>query len=194
MEKQLPIHQDVTMKAAESSRAALLEVDAALAADETAAAGGSLEDPGADRGGKLGRLLRIIGSAVLIAAAMAFLVQRWGSMNDILRYVSFLGFTAVLTGAGFLCGVRIKEDKGARTFLSLAAGMVTVNFAQLGALIFSTTGHREMGMIPGVFLWRAPSLTAALLTMAGAIAVLIPVTYVSMRVMMRGRERLMTFA
>jgi hypothetical protein len=122
-------------------------------------------------------LLRFLGAIVLVASAATFMLQSWPGMDHLMRYYSFLGFTVLLTGAGFFCGLRLKEDKGARTFLATAAAVIPVHFAQLGALIYSQFPEKHVAY-PQWLLWVAPSKMAAFATATAAILALIPIVFI----------------
>jgi hypothetical protein len=123
--------------------------------------------------GSLPAILRYMGAFTLIGAALTFMLQRWPEIdNHQMRYFSFLGFTLLLTLCGFFCGIRIKEDKGARTFLGLSAAIIPVHFAQLGALLFSLFADPNYHY-PLYLTWKANSALEAVVT------VLIGVTAVS---------------
>jgi hypothetical protein len=135
-------------------------------------------------------LLRSLGSGVLCAAALVFMVQNWGSADDVVRTFYFLGFTATLAAAGFFCGVRMREDKGARTFLALAAAMVPALFTVLGALLYSQfpwlSGFAEY---PDYAVITAPSALAAVSTTLVVVAALVPITWLSFLTLARPEVR-----
>jgi hypothetical protein len=133
-----------------------------------------------NKGNVLPKLLRYVGSTVLIASALAFMAQNWSSGDDILRYFYFLGFTLVLSGAGVLCGLRIRDDKGARTFLGLAAAIVPAHFTVLGALLYSQFPWLSgFSNYPSYALITAPDGLAAVVTTGVAVATLIPITWMA---------------
>jgi len=149
----------------------------------------------ADRIEKLTKILRGVGSLVLVASAATFLLQRWSAGNDIQRYFALLALTVVLSGAGFLCGLGIKETKGARTFLGLSLAVVPIHFAVLGGLIYSRFAlDATHGWIPNYALWAAPSANAAVVTALAALFVLVPLSYVSYLSLARSRAKLLTAA
>ena len=130
------------------------------------------------------RILRWIGSMTLIVSAIVFVSQRWDLMDSILRYYSFLGFTAVLAGIGLFCGVVLREAKGARTLLALAAAFLPAHFAQIGALIHSQFGD----IFPpegSIMLLDAGTHAAAFQTLIVALAVLAPIAYLGLASMAR---------
>jgi hypothetical protein len=130
------------------------------------------------------RILRWIGASTLIVSAVVFVSQRWDLMDSILRYYSFLGFTAVLAGTGLFCGVVLKEAKGARTLLALAAAFLPAHFAQIGALIHSQFGD----IFPpsgSIMLLNAGTHAAAFKTLFVALAVLVPIAYLGLASMAR---------
>lgn len=123
------------------------------------------------------RMLRRIGAVILAASSLAFILQGWSDTSpSMLPYYSFLGFTVLLAAAGFFCGLKLKEAKGARTFLGVAAAFLPAHFAQLGALLFSLSGKAPAGM-PQIFVFVAPSAAQAWTAVAVASAVLIPIVF-----------------
>src|SRR5262249_35280272 len=76
----------------------------------------------------LPKILRYLGATTLGCSALSFAVQRVGELDSLGRFYSFLAFTCVLAACGFLCGVRLKEDKGARTFLSFSLVFIPALF------------------------------------------------------------------
>jgi hypothetical protein len=167
------------------------EVDAALKTDSIEYKQENKEALNFKKATSLGAFMRVIGSVILIAAAIASLVQRWSEMSHILRYFSFLGFTGTLTLCGFFSATYLREAKGARTFLALAATMVTVNFAQLGGLLYSPFISNYIN-IPEVFRWTETDPLHYLPTTAIALCLLTPITILSMRVLARSRYKMLS--
>ena len=128
-------------------------------------------------------VLRTAGSCILVAASATFLLQDWTGLDDNLRYFAFLAFTIVLALAGFLCGVRIQEARGARTFLALVAAVIPVHFCVLGGLLYSKFGFHSGILYPKYFHWVATSPLAALTTTAigvGTLSVLCTLAFMSL--------------
>jgi hypothetical protein len=165
------------------------------AADSLDEKGGAL-----DRTSRLSALLRKIGAAVLLAAALTFLVQRWEGLAHVERYFSFLGYTVLLAAAGFFCGLRIKEDKGARTFLAIAAATIPAHFCQLGGFVYYRVLIREFSpsaialRYPGFLHLTVGSDVMAALTLIAGIAVLVPVMLIAFSALMRSEARRLTIA
>ena len=140
-------------------------------------------------------LLRVIGALALIGSASTFLVQRWEEGNDVARYLSLLLHTGILSAAGFWCGVRIKESKGARTLLGLTLAVIPVHFAVLGGLVYSQLALDDfLHQVPTYVTWVAPSGGVALLTAAGAACVLAPLALLSFLSLARSEARWLTAA
>lgn len=139
----------------------------------------------------LSRMLRILGGAVLIASASIFMLQHWQTGGDVTRYLLLLAHTATLSGAGFFCGLGIRESKGARTFLGIVLAVVPVHFAVLGGLVYSQFGVRA-GALPAFATWTASSPAAALVTLGGALTVLGPLCYLSFLTLARPHARWLT--
>jgi len=141
------------------------------------------------RGNLLPRILRILGAGIIFSCASIFLFQRWGVGNDIQRYLLLLAFTAVLTAGGFFCALKLKESKGARTLLALTLAVTPVNFAVLGALIYSQFPMGGASPMPTFATWVAPTPESAIIiAVAGAVA-LAPLCYISFLTMGRYRAR-----
>ncbi|MDY6798370.1 MAG: hypothetical protein SVX28_06430 [Pseudomonadota bacterium] len=134
-------------------------------------------------------LLRILGTAALLIAMYSFLVKGWQSGNDVFRYMLMLGHTGILAAVGIASGHWLKESKGARLLLTLALVSVPVNFAILGALIFSQSFGIDASHYPHYVAWSVDSLNTALFTSAGAMVLLIPVTLLGFTVLVRSLSR-----
>lgn len=98
----------------------------------------------------LTRFLRWVGALALLSSGAIFLYQGFADSDSVTRYLSFLGMTVGLAAAGAFVGLKMKEAKGARTFLALAAVSVTAHFAQLGAFIYRIY-HQSAGEVPEIF-------------------------------------------
>jgi hypothetical protein len=174
----------------------LEEVDQAIAREDAERAERrTAPSPLAARLSDLPRLLRWVGASVLVVAAFTFMLQSWEQGNDVVRYFHFLAFTATLTAAGFFCGLRIRDEKGARTFLGLAAGAVPVHFTVLGALLYSQfpwlSGFAEY---PAYAHFLAPDGAAALVTSGIGVGVLIAVCWIAFLAFARPQARRLTTA
>jgi len=138
---------------------------------------------------QVGKLLRGVGAAILLAAASTFLLQHWEAGNDLARYGGLVGLTALLTAAGFFTGIRLGETKGARTFLSVAAAVVPAHFCILGGLVYSQFAWGALQSVPEYASWVAPSGASALLTAAGAQLLLVPTALIALLALARSRAR-----
>ncbi len=85
----------------------------------------------------LPQLLRWIGGVSLAGSAVTFLLGGWMEAEPLVRYYSFFALTSALSIAGVFCGLKLREDKGARTFLSLGTAFIPVLFCQLGAIVYA---------------------------------------------------------
>ena len=140
----------------------------------------------------LPKVLRWIGGIVLIASALAFVLQGWAGWSSLVRYFCFLGFTFSLASVGCFCALKMKDDKGARTFLGVAAAFLPAHFLQLGALLYSITLDSPAN-VPSFFLLTAPSVSAAFGTLAVAMLVLVPVVFFGLSAMARSQASELTF-
>lgn len=140
---------------------------------------------------KLPTILRWVGATVLICAALAFVLQSWSSWMWYQRYLAFLGFTLVVAGSGILSGLRLKDDKTARTFLGISAAIIPAHFAQLGALVRSRTPGSSQH-IPDLFLLQAHDPVVLMILITAAFVLLPPVMYLSFSAMARPQARRFT--
>lgn len=137
------------------------------------------------------QLLRLSGAAVIVAAMSLFLLEGVEVKNDLQRYLTLLAHTGILTAAGFMVSYLLRDNKGARVFFGLGLISVPVNFAVLGAMIYSLIPLDIHAVdYPTMMHWQAQnpgSIGIALLTGA---AVLLPVTYLGFAIMARPNMRL----
>ncbi len=141
----------------------------------------------------LSQVLRGVGAIVLVTAASTFLLQSWQAGSGIQRYLTLLGLTVVVSLAAFVCGLGIRERKGARTLLGLVLAIVPIHFGVLAGLLYSQfSWDTGGGRVPPFAIWTAPSESAALLTVAGALALLVPLSYVSFLALSRSQARRLT--
>ena len=137
---------------------------------------------------QLAGVLRQAGAVVLLASAAAFLLQGWSDDTSMLRYYAFLAFTVGLSAVGFFCGIRLREDKGARTCLAVAAAMVPAHFLALGGLVYSRT-HADVSTIPVVVRWVAATDLQAGLAIAAATLFLAPLCLIAFTSLARAGAR-----
>ena len=144
---------------------------------------------------KLFPVLRMVGAVVIIASALSFLAQQWSGQNHVMRYFGFLIFTAMLPISAFICGLRLRESKGARTFMLVAAAIIPVNFLQLGAFLYSRfASPAALQQIPWYFQWNAPGTSETLLTTGIGLAVLIPICALAFYTLVRSEAKSMCLA
>ncbi|HEU5074865.1 MAG TPA: hypothetical protein VFU02_11835 [Polyangiaceae bacterium] len=143
---------------------------------------------GIDASRRLGRILRIVGGAFLIASASTFLLHRWEQGSDLIRYGMLLLHTVLLTAAALFCGLGVKESRGARTFLAITLSVVPINAAVLGGLVYSRFAQDSAHlMLAGNFLWVAPSGVAALSCVVATAVVLAPAVWIAYRTLAKPR-------
>lgn len=172
------------------------EIDEALASDIAKREKQSEERLAAvnrerDKVSRIGTALRYVGIAVLFAATGSFMFQRWGEMTHLARYLSFLVFTVGVCAAGLLCGLKIGENKGARTLLGVVVALIPVHAAQLGAILFSWFGAplRNPVSYPSALYWSVSSLSDALIAVGVGVATLVPMAFMAYSVLARSHAR-----
>ncbi|MDQ8203953.1 hypothetical protein [Pelagicoccus sp. SDUM812003] len=119
---------------------------------------------------KLPQLLRWIGGISLFGSAAAFLLGGWMDAEPLTRYYSFFGLTTVLSLAGLFCGLRLKEDKGARTFLALGTAFLPALFCQLGGLVYAKRIGHSSQFSEYFHLFQFDPISSPLLALTLAVA------------------------
>lgn len=128
----------------------------------------------------ISQILRAIGALIIVASASTFLFQHWTPGNDLQRYLLLLGATGILSLGGLFCGLRLQESKGARTLLGLTLAVTPINFAIMGALLFSQFSWDEaFAKLPNYATWVATSPAMAVLATIGGLIVLGPLCHFS---------------
>jgi hypothetical protein len=167
------------------------EVDEALAAERASVEKRTEERLTAatkerDKISRIGSLLRYIGVGVLIASMATFMFQRWDTMTQVSRYFAFLAFTAGVCVSGLLCGLKIGENKGARTLLGAVVTLIPIHCAQIGAFIYSRVANGvSEHSYPSYFYFMAPTLTDAVIVAVGGLLALLPMAYMAYSVLAR---------
>lgn len=159
---------------------------------------GTLTDRQADLEGRMDsatRLVRVTGALILLVSVSSFLVQRWDTGNDVLRYFFLLAHTVLLVFAALLCGGKLEEGRSARMFLWLALAVLPANYAVLGGLVYSQARlDGALVNLPHYATWQAPSLGAALLCTGVTVTVGLLVTFLSSLALFRKKAALLAFA
>lgn len=142
----------------------------------------------------LTRALRIAGAALVVASASTFMLQHWGSGNDLLRYAFLVGQSLLLAAAAYFVGLTLREGRSARTFLALVLATMPVSFAVLGGLVYSQFHLEALAPLPSYATWIAPSKLSALVAIAGTLAVFVPLSVVAFLALARREARALTLA
>ncbi|MEM7358770.1 MAG: hypothetical protein AAF431_06725 [Pseudomonadota bacterium] len=122
-------------------------------------------------------VIRIFGACAVIASMSLFLLEGWSNGNDIQRYLKLLGQTGLLTLAGLVLSLVVKEYKGARLFFGLGLISVVANFAILGALFYSLFPvDATIADYPEMVTWVAIKAEVFWPVFAGALVALALVT------------------
>lgn len=142
----------------------------------------------------LTRALRIAGAALVVASASTFMLQHWGSGDDLLRYAMLVGQSLLLAAAAYFVGLSLREGRSARTFLALVLATMPVSFAVLGGLVYSQFHLEPVATLPSYATWVAPSPAAALLAVLATLAVFAPLAVVSFVALARREAKALTLA
>ena len=139
----------------------------------------------------LSAVLRTTGSVVLMASLSVMLVRGWSNGSDLARFYTLLTYCGVLALSGVVLGRVVRENKGARTFLALALGAVSVSVTVLGALSYSLVNDAATG-VPTFAAWVAPGPDSVLLAGTTAAVVLSPIAYFGFAVFARRSAQRLT--
>jgi hypothetical protein len=142
---------------------------------------------------QLFQVLRWFGAAMIVASAGTFLVQSWDQVGDVSRYLTLLGMTALLPALAYLCGIRMQESRSARVLMLTLLALIPIHAGVLGGFVLSQFGQVGTTIAP-VAQWVAPSPLAAVLLLAGASMVLLPMVWAAFRVLSRPDAKLLTAA
>lgn len=137
------------------------------------------------------RLMRILGAIALVASGVAFLFEGWHSLTNFGKYGAFSGFLLALGAAGVFCSRVIGENKGARSFLSLAAAGVTVQAAQLGALTYALVNPSSTDL-KALMLYEATGVVALASMLGVFLVLLMPVAGLGFAALARSQARFAT--
>ena len=134
----------------------------------------------------LSAMLRVFGAGVLVSSLSLFLFQGWTGSEDIYRFATLVGFSGLLTVAGFVCARLINENISARLFLGIALLSVIVNFAVAGGLIYSGMQSALISTtMPQFAVWQIGSGISVSLLGLASIVILTPVSIVAFRALAR---------
>jgi len=138
-------------------------------------------------------VLRMLGACAVITSMSMFLFQGWSSGNDLSRYIKLLSQTGLLTVAGLMLSIVIKEQKGARLFFGLALVSIVANFTILGALVYSMIQlDSQQLQYPVMLTWQAVDPAQFWMICAGAILFMLVVARFGFAVYARNSSKLLT--
>lgn len=140
---------------------------------------------------KLTQALRWSGSIILAAAAIAFMYQGIYSFSPMTRHWIMLAVCLLLGLFGMVTGNLLKEEKGARLFLGLAAASFPVLASQLGAMFFSMFGSPPAGM-PQPLVFTLTNSSMLLLVTGLTLAIIIPMSHLAFRILARPQAGTLT--
>jgi hypothetical protein len=141
------------------------------------------------------QVLRGFGACAIIASMSLFMLQGWAEGNDITRYLKLLAQTGLLTTAGLVLSILIKEFKGARVFFGLALISVVANFTILGSLSYSMFAM-DMQIVdyPESMKWEVTQTAVFLPVFLGALSLLSAVAYFAFSIFSRQISKPLTIS
>ncbi|MEM9158630.1 MAG: hypothetical protein AAGB46_06235 [Verrucomicrobiota bacterium] len=147
--------------------------NAALPAQHLDPATPAAENPDHKLWSKLPTILRWTGGISLLGSAFVFLLGGWMNSAPLFRYYSFFGLTAILSLGGLFCALKLKEDKGARSFFALTTAFIPVLFCQLGALIFAQVAGATSQFSQYFSIFEFDPIGASLLGATTAVSIIL---------------------
>lgn len=144
------------------------------------------EAPAPEPSRAMPQILRAAGALLLVVAASTFMFRDWGRGDDVTRYLMLLGQLGMLTFAGFFCGLKLEEKRGARTFLGLVVAVLPVHFAVLGGVLYSQAAlDAPASHLATHAVWQAGDAMTAVGLILGAQLLIVPATFVAMMTLVR---------
>jgi hypothetical protein len=139
---------------------------------------------------RLPKVLRYIGAITLTLSAISFAVNRVGELDSLGKFYSFLIFTVVLAICGFGCALKLKEDKGARTFLGISLVFIPALFLQLSGLIYFLV--HGVPNIPQFFVLTAPNLMSVVIALAISLPIAGIITFGGFSALVRSKAKILS--
>ena len=141
----------------------------------------------------LAGVLRTLGALVVVAGLCSHLLEGWSDWGDLSRLYVLLGVTGAFALTGFAISVLLREQKGARVFVSLGLVAVVASLSTLGGLIEDIISWS--GLQGGSAWWVdmaalqafSPGQLGLLLSLV--LLTVVPVTWMAFRVLARGQAR-----
>lgn len=134
-------------------------------------------------------ILRGIGALAIIVSLYTFLARGWDASSDLFRYLIFLGHTGALAGIGLVSAKIIKEAKGARLLLILALLSIPINFAILGAFIYSSSANAIAIQYPHYMTWSMESFRSSINLTVIATIIMVPISLLGFKVLVRNMHK-----
>jgi len=140
-------------------------------------------------------LLHVFGALAVATAMGLFLVDGLQLKNDLYRFLTLLGFTAALTGAGVLMSRLLNEQRGSRIFIALGLLAVPACFTVFGALMYSVMPlDASITHYPEFAKWTITNVAEIPLAIVAGVATLTAVTWVGFTVLARSERVWLTIA
>jgi len=138
-------------------------------------------------------VLRTLGALVIVAGLCSHLLQGWSAWGDLSRLYVLLGITAAFAVTGFAVSGLVREQKGARVFVSLGLVAVVASLTTLGGLLEEMFSWSQLS---GGGVWRVDTLALQDylpgqlgVMFAVALLTLVPVTWMAFCVLARDQVK-----
>ncbi len=142
---------------------------------------------------KMTRALRVLGAVLLLTSASSFLVHRWDSGHDLLRFGFLLCHSFVILAAALFCGGKLGESRSARVFLWTNLAMIPAHFSVLGGLVYSQFAlDSQTELLPSYAVWQAPSPLSVIPALLATFITVVSTGLISARVLAPRRAKHVT--
>ncbi len=145
-------------------------------------------------GGKVTAFLRWAGSITLAVSAISFLLQGLEEFVPGYRNWVISGFIVVLCICGLICGYLMQETRGARLFFGLATAFLTVQFTQIGTMIYQYSAPLSEDFHSALSWWRVDRIPLATFALIAAASLILAVLVVPTGFSMLARSQARTLS
>ncbi len=135
---------------------------------------------------EISSLLRFVGLLSVFASGVSFMVQGWGELADLTKYLSFFGFVGMLSGLSFLFQRQFKDQTTSRVFAVLSTLGVTTLFSQVGSILYSSM-YPDTNEIPSMFNLVVPISDFTLIGLLTTL-LMIPITMVGFESIIKSKS------
>jgi len=136
--------------------------------------------------------VKFAGAGTVVAAMALFLFEGISVNNDIQRFITILGFGALLSGAGLIVNKWLSDRVASRLFIGLSLISVPVIACVLGGLIYSLTPAAQSADYPMFATWTLADSASLWVAVPLGLGVVSAISALATMIMVRSEVRWMT--